>query len=257
MKRGRTMYIVGMGNYIIDIDGTLLEGNRELNHGSAFLKCLEGRGDRFLLATNSIKSPRMQARRFAEIGLSLEPDRFYSPVNCVNWYLGEMGYSRVLVVGSREERDQIGAEQSSDDPDLIILLDFEKEDVSYGELQRIADHMARGCPAVTASGSPYYFKSGKKQIDTGAFVRLLESVTERKIPVLGKPSPDYFRGARSLLCGPGEPVTVIGDDWQTDILGGREAGFSTVLVASGKYRPGDEEKGRPDLLVNDLLALCR
>ena len=241
--------------FIIDIDGTLLDGKRELNHALDFLRSLQTGGGSFLLATNSIKSHQVQLERFQNLGISLSPEQIYSPVDSINQMIGLKSYRNVLIIGSPDEVNQIRANHTWESPELIVLLDFEKENFGYGEIQSIAELMENGCPAVSASGSPYYLKEGRRQVDTGAFVTLLESVTGRMVEVLGKPSLPYFTGAADLLVSGDTGVTVIGDDWQTDITGAKEAGFSAVLVKSGKYRPGDENRGVPDRVVEDLMEL--
>ena len=253
--RGKIYMAAFSDHYIIDIDGTVLGGEKELNRSSLFIKSLEKKGIPYLLATNSIKSSEVQVRRLQGIGLTIPPEKIYSPVDSINQFILRKGISRVMVVGSDEEIGQIRADYTDGDPELIILLDFEKKNATYAGLQNIVRHMERGRPAVSASGSPYYLKNGARQIDTGAFVGLLESVTNRKIEVLGKPSLSYFLNAGSILAGEGDSVTVIGDDWRTDILGARDAGFRAVLVRSGKYEPGDEDRGRPDRIVGNLSDL--
>ncbi len=242
-------------SFIIDIDGTLLDGTRELNHGAAFLRSLQQSDRNFLLATNSIKSHEVQVERFRNLQVSVPPERIYSPIDSINQMMGEKGIRNVLVIGSPDEINQIRADHTWESPELVVLLDFEKENFGYRELQKIVQHLEKGCPLVSASASPFYLKEGKKQIDTGAFVALLESVTGQKTEILGKPSLRYFLGARSLLAAGNDPVTVIGDDWQTDVAGAKEAGFYSVLVKSGKYRPGDEHRGCPDRLTDDLREL--
>ena len=244
-----------MDSYIIDIDGTVLDGTVELNHASTFLKYLEKAGAKYLLATNSIKSHTVQVGRLKSIGLSLPPEKIYTPVDSINRFIYEEGISNVMVVGSDDEVCQIKANHTFKDPDLIVLLDFEKNNRTYNDLQLIIEHLERGCSIVSASGSPFYLKKGKKQIDTGAFVRLIESVTDRKITILGKPSSPYFLNAKSILGEGIDSVTVIGDDWKTDIKGAREVGFHSILMKSGKYRDGDEERGKPDGAVDSFLPL--
>ncbi len=244
-----------MRAYIIDIDGTILDGERELNGAGRFIHSLQENSVPFLLATNSIRSAGRQVKRFEKIGLHVETGAIYSPVDSINTFIRDQGIERAFTVGSEAEISQVGARQSSDDPELIILLDFEKSDASYSDLQWIVELAGRGIDIITASRSPYYLKEGRTQLDTGAFVQLIESVTESSIPVFGKPSKAYFDNALSLLESKSESTIVIGDDWKTDIVGAREAGLGSVLVASGKYREGDEKEGRPDRFIRDFSEL--
>ncbi|MBI9108885.1 MAG: hypothetical protein JEZ04_19235 [Spirochaetales bacterium] len=172
-----------MKSYIIDIDGTILDGSSELNNSKQFMQFLQNTGSDFLLATNSIKSHDLQVQRLRAIGITVSTEIIYTPIDSINKYLERNKINNVYVVGNESEISQIHATHSSNMPELIILLDFEKNNFSYNNLQTVIDHIAEGAKIITASRSTYYLKYKKKQIDTGAFVCLIESVTGLSIPV--------------------------------------------------------------------------
>jgi NagD protein len=67
----------------------------------------------------------------------------------------------------------------------------------------------------------------------GAMVAMLETATGVKAFSVGKPSPFMMRAARKELGLTTDQTTMIGDTMSTDILGGAQLGFHTVLVLSG------------------------
>ena len=73
----------------------------------------------------------------------------------------------------------------------------------------------------------------------GSTIAFLETASNRKDLNLGKPSPIMMRMARKELDLRTEEVTVIGDTMDTDILGGLQMGYRTVLVYSGSTQPHD------------------
>ena len=75
----------------------------------------------------------------------------------------------------------------------------------------------------------------------GPFINMLETVTNRKAVIIGKPNGIFFRTGLSSDCEPGE-VVMIGDDINDDVLGAEAVGINGLLVQSGKYRQGDELK---------------
>src|SRR5437764_1429878 len=88
----------------------------------------------------------------------------------------------------------------------------------------------------------------------GAMVAMLETATGVKAFSVGKPSPVMMRAARKELGLTTAETTMIGDTMDTDILGGAQLGFHTVLVLSGGTRREDLAKYayRPDLVVASL-----
>jgi ribonucleotide monophosphatase NagD (HAD superfamily) len=48
---------------------------------------------------------------------------------------------------------------------------------------------------------------------------------------------------------------MVGDDIATDVLAAQDLGMTGVLVQTGKFRPGDLERGRPDHLIDSIADL--
>src|SRR5262249_17821179 len=74
---------------------------------------------------------------------------------------------------------------------------------------------------------------------------------------VGKPSPLMLRAARKDLGLTTEQTIVIGDTMETDILGGVQLGFKTILVLSGGTSRPDLTRYayRPDMVVDSIADL--
>jgi NagD protein len=85
-------------------------------------------------------------------------------------------------------------------------------------------------------------------------VAMLESATGVKAFSVGKPSPLMMRAARKELELGTDETVMIGDTMETDILGGVQLGFHTVLVLSGGTRREDLPKYayRPEFIAESL-----
>ncbi len=92
----------------------------------------------------------------------------------------------------------------------------------------------------------------------GAIVAMLETSTGLKAFSVGKPSPVMMRMARKELGLATAETTIIGDTMETDILGGVQMGYHTVLVLSGGTRREDlcRYAYRPDVVVDSIADLC-
>jgi HAD superfamily hydrolase (TIGR01450 family) len=84
---------------------------------------------------------------------------------------------------------------------------------------------------------------GELSLGPGAFVTALETASNcASAKVMGKPSPEFFASAMWDDLSP-EEMCMIGDDVMADIYGAGNVGIGTmILVQTGKYRPGDEDK---------------
>jgi NagD protein len=89
-------------------------------------------------------------------------------------------------------------------------------------------------------------------------VAMLETATGVKAFSVGKPSPVMMRAARKELGLTTDETTMIGDTMETDILGGVQLGFHTVLVLSGGTKPDDLPRYayRPEVVVPSLAELA-
>lgn len=244
-------------NYLIDLDGTLMDGSKPQRGARSLLERLRREDVPFLVMTNSIKSPAAVRDRLAAADIRIDERAIVNPIRAINVFLRSHGIGKAFVIGSDAERAQVDAVHGEAGAEAVVLLDFEKDDVSYSTLQRAFALAQRGVPLLAASGSAFYRKDDGLWLDTGAFVRLLESAIGAAIPVMGKPSPEYFALALALLGARSEDAMVVGDDWSTDVAGAKAAGCKAALVRSGKYRPGDEGRCRPDLVIDSLEALLQ
>jgi NagD protein len=88
----------------------------------------------------------------------------------------------------------------------------------------------------------------------GAVVAMLESASGVKAFSVGKPSPIMLRAARKELGLSTDETVVIGDTMETDILGGTQLEYKTVLVLSGSTCEQDLRRYayQPDLVVPSL-----
>jgi NagD protein len=91
----------------------------------------------------------------------------------------------------------------------------------------------------------------------GAIVSLLETATGIKAFSVGKPSPVMMRAARKELQLAASETIMIGDTMETDILGGVQLGYRTILVLSGGTSRDDLERFayRPDRVVDSIADL--
>jgi len=86
---------------------------------------------------------------------------------------------------------------------------------------------------------------------------MLETATGRRAFSVGKPSAVMMRAARKELGLDASRTTMIGDTMETDILGGVQLGYRTILVLSGGTNREDLAAFayRPDLVVESIAEL--
>lgn len=242
-------------NYLIDVDETLLNGSEPIIGAIDFINKLNKNNTNYLLMTNSIKSIELQKVRLSQAGINVELNRIVNPIVAINKFLLDSNIKKVKIIGSEFEINQIKAINVKENYEVVILLDFERLNFGYNEIQGIINDIENGINVITASVSTYYLKNGKKTIDTGAFVKIIEEITKVKISNYGKPSLAYFDIAGKILGVDKSNIYTVGDDWETDIIGANEYGAKSILVKTGKYVEKDELKCSPYKIIESLLEL--
>lgn len=96
--------------YLIDIDGTLLNGSKAIAGAVGFIDKLNQEGRKYLLITNSIKSREVQKERLSNAGFNIESGKILTPITAINKYLFDMKIRRVKIIGSQSEIEQVNAE---------------------------------------------------------------------------------------------------------------------------------------------------
>ena len=142
------------------------------------------------------------------------------------------------------------------DPDYVVV--GEGRNISFEMMENAVNMILAGAKLIATNLDPNCPTSTGTRPGCGAIVAMLEEATGIKAFSVGKPSPVMMRAARKELGLRSSATTMIGDTMETDILGGVQLGYRTVLVLSGGTCENDLRKFayRPDLVVPSVAELC-
>src|SRR6478736_6509778 len=143
------------------------------------------------------------------------------------------------------------------DPDYVVVGEGRTFNL---ELVEAAVRMIlRGAKLVATNLDPNCPVKDGLRPGCGAMVAMLETATGTKAFSVGKPSPFMMRAARKDLGLSTDETTMIGDTMSTDILGGVQLGFHTVLVLSGGTSRGAvrDFAYQPELVADSVAELHR
>ncbi|XP_043937780.1 haloacid dehalogenase-like hydrolase domain-containing protein 2 isoform X2 [Protopterus annectens] len=133
---------------------------------------------------------------------------------------------------------------NTDDPNAVVI-GLAPEHFNFQTMNKAFRLILDGAPLIAIHKARYYKRKDGLALGPGPFVTGLEYATDTKAIVVGKPEKTFFLEAlRSIGCAPEEAI-MIGDDARDDVGGAQNAGMLGVLVKTGKYRSGDEDKITP------------
>ena len=246
-----------MPGYLIDMDGVIYRGNELIPGASRFVAELRSRGVPFLFLTNNSQRARRDvATKLQRLGIDVEETHVYTCAMATARFLASQkpdGTAYVIGEGGlMTALHNNGFSIVDKEPDYVVVgegrsLNFEMAEQALGMIRGgaklVATNMDPNCP--TQNG----MRPG-----CGAIVALLEAASGVKAFSVGKPSPVMLRAARKELGLSTDETIVIGDTMETDILGGVQMGYKTILVLSGGTCVDDLSRYayRPDLIVDSI-----
>ena len=242
-----------------DIDGTLYFNQKAIEGAIETVDYLKSKGYicRFLTNTDS-KKPSHILDRLKNLGFHIELDEIYTPVTASVKFLNCNKDAKIYALVS----DNIINEYEKfnitlDNVDYLIIGDC-RDKVSYDNLNKAFKLVGENTEILALQKGKYFYDNTGKNIDTGAFVAMMEYATGKSAKVLGKPSESFYNVLlQDLNLKPSE-VLIIGDDVLTDIVGANNIGSMGALVKTGKYY--DQVKldvGTPDLVLDSVADLMR
>ena len=100
----------------------------------------------------------------------------------------------------------------------------------------LAKAAAKDIPMICANPDQIAIRGGQMGISAGALAKRYQQMGAQFIHYHGKPYPPIYSEALALLNMPASRVLAVGDAFETDIQGGRNAGLDTGLIAAGIHR---------------------
>src|SRR5439155_175778 len=243
--------------YLIDMDGVIYRGHELIPGADRFVQQLRTREIPFcFLTNNSQRTRRDVVTKLARMGVDVEEDHIFTCAMATARFLAlQKPGGTAFVIGEGgllNALHQNGFAIVDHAPDYVVVgegrtFNLEMVEAAVRMIQDgaklIATNLDANCP--TQNG----VRPG-----CGAMVAMLELATGVKAFSVGKPSPLMMRAARKELALTTAETTMIGDTMETDILGGVQLGFHTVLVLSGGTRIEDLQRYayRPEIVVSSL-----
>ena len=249
-----------MFGYLIDMDGVIYRGSELIPGADRFIAELRRLEVPFLFLTNNSQRTRRDvATKLQRLGIDVgEEHVFTCAMATARFPAQQKPKGTAFVIG---EGGLLTALHSNGyaivekDPDYVVVgegrtINFELVEAALGMIlsgaKLVATNLDPNCP--TQAG----LRPG-----CGAIVAMLEAASGIKAFSVGKPSPVMLRGARKELGLTAEQTMVIGDTMETDILGGVQLGYKTILVLSGGTQREDLVRYayRPDRIVASIADL--
>jgi len=256
--------------FLIDLDGVVYVENSPTEGSVDTINHLKSIGKNVLFITND---PRSSSKDYAckirEMGIDVQPDEVITSAMAIASHIKALTQNgekkNAYVVGSdalKEEIKRTGLSlvdgEEAKKADYVILGGH--PEFHYRELKLASLAIRNGAQFFATSRDPAFPSSEGHVPATGAMLASIEVASGKKAVVAGKPESIIFEAALSHShCLDKDTTVIIGDRIDTDILGGKIAGISTILALSGSTKREDVKISeiKPDHVINDLRDLLK
>lgn len=243
--------------FLIDMDGVIYGGNHLIPGADKFIAALQKRNIPFLFLTNnSQRTPRDVVNKLSGLGIEVEEDNVFTSAIATGWFLARMkpeGTAYVLGEGGLiNSLHEHGYALVTQNPDFVVV--GEGRNFTLEMVNHAVDMILDGAKLIATNLDPSPKTKGWTNLGIKSVVAMIEEATGVKAFSVGKPSPVMMRVARKKLGLETVHTTIIGDTMDTDILGGIQMGYRTILTLSGVSKRADLKSYAfaPDLIVNTI-----
>jgi 5'-nucleotidase len=246
--------------FLIDMDGVIYRGNELIPGADEFIRRLLHEDVPFLFLTNNSQRTRRDvAIRLGRMGIHVEERHIFTCAIATARFLAEQrpqGTAYVIGEGGLlNALHRNGYAIVDHAPDYVVV--GEGRTVTLEMLETAVRLILGGAKLIATNLDPSCPTATGTRPGCGATVAYLEAATGAKSLGIGKPSPVMMRAARKALGLATSETVMIGDTMETDVLGGVQMGYRTILALSGGTRREDVERHayQPDLIIESLADL--
>ncbi|MBN1350813.1 HAD-IIA family hydrolase [candidate division KSB1 bacterium] len=249
-------------NFLIDIDGVLLNDNLVIDGAKIALEYLERNDFRYALVTNTTRiSKAMLLERLRAHEFAIDGSRVITPVTAtIDHIKRKMKAARCYLIAPDDLKSEfydagltiIESEASVD----FVILGYDMR-IDFGVLDIAFRLIKNGAHLVAMHESKSFPAQPKPHIGLGAFVRALVYSTNTKATVIGKPNVAFFQAAMRTISAEINETVMIGDSLQGDIIGARHAGLIAIMVRTGNFDASELQNSelQPDVIIDSIKQL--
>ncbi|GAA1380629.1 TIGR01457 family HAD-type hydrolase [Peribacillus frigoritolerans] len=222
--------------YLIDLDGTMYRGTEQIAEAAGFINDLRKRDIPYLFVTNnSSRTPAQVADKLRSIGISTEDDQVFTTSMATANYIAEQKKgASVYVVGEEgiiEALKEKGMKLVEEHPDYLVMgID---RGINYEKLSKACLAVRNGAVFISTNGDIAIPTEQGLLPGNGSLTSVVSVSTQVQPIFIGKPESVIVEQALRVLGVPKEETIMVGDNYDTDILAGINAGIDTLLVHTG------------------------
>ncbi|MGE6629957.1 TIGR01457 family HAD-type hydrolase [Bacillus sp. NPDC077027] len=222
--------------YLIDLDGTMYKGTEKIEEAGKFVKKLNEKQIPYLFVTNnSSRTPKQVAEKLVSFDIpATEEQVFTTSMATANYIVEQKKDASVYMIGEegiKQAIEEKGLTFGKEEADFVVVgID---RDITYEKLAVGAIAIRNGAQFVSTNGDIAIPTERGLLPGNGSLTSVLTVSTTVHPIFIGKPEPIIMKQAMRVLGTDVSETLMVGDNYDTDIKAGMNAGMDTLLVHTG------------------------
>lgn len=255
-----------MKTYIIDLDGTMYSGSKNIDGAIDFINYLQENKRPYVFLTNNATRTKKQAKEhMLNLGFKniKESDFFTSAMASAKYVAKNFEKKSCFVIGEDGLKEALKEEKFE-----IIEDDIDKNlaDFVFVGLDRGGDykkysialhHLINGAKLIATNTDRLLSNNNTFDLGNGSIVAMFEYATSTESLKIGKPYPIILDILLEDFSLKKEDLILIGDNLETDIKLGYDSKIETIMVCTGVHTEKDVNKLKvyPNKIIKNLKEL--
>lgn len=222
--------------YLIDLDGTMYRGTELIQEAADFVKKLKAENIPYLFVTNnSSRTPSQVAEKLRNFSIAAEEEQVFTTSQATANYIQNLKHDATVYVIGEEGLHMAIAEkgfQLAEEHADYVVVGIDRE-INYEKLATACLAVRNGATFISTNGDVALPTERGLLPGNGSITSVITVSTKTNPTFIGKPESIIMEQALAVIGTKKEETLMVGDNYDTDIMAGINAGMDTLLVHTG------------------------
>ncbi len=225
---------------IFDLDGVFYKDDECIEGGSKVIEFLNKSSIDYCFLTNNSNYERsFYKKRLEKCGVIICESKIFTASMLLKEYVAENFSKNIYVLGSEHLKKTLYSvlPKSEINPEVLVLgMD---DNITLKEISETINIVTEDTKIIASNPDKLIPKKDCFYLECGILIDIFKNFTGKNVKIIGKPSRFAFNYILKKFKLDSSEVIMVGDTYETDIVGGIKNNLKTVWINSGNSLPKD------------------
>ena len=225
---------------IFDLDGVFYRENKSIEGTKEIIDYLDEENIEYCFFTNNSNYKIHRYKdKLLNCGVNINEKKIFTTTKLIEHYLFENSQKNIYVLGSEQLKDTLYEKYPKNDknPDTIII--GMNNDITLKDISNTINIIGKNTQIIAANPDRLIPVRNGFELECGVINDLIKEFTHKEIKIIGKPNSYGFDAILKKFEKKKSETIMIGDTFDTDILGAKNSGIFAGWIKSGNKLPKD------------------